>query len=254
MALATGRSGTITERDRAILMDLYFCRYLSTRQIEYLFFPSSGKARARLAKLAKKGYIANRTMYIVEPTSWEERAAAQGVWHLTKAGFDSVAEALGVDEAYASKLLLPKQARHYVRTAEVYAAAKHDLDAELEPYPEWEWRHEKRVLYAGEYRNVPYQHKPDTHIIFRGHTFILERQTAESRIGPKKIYAKVEDHKRYVELRLKASAEVLFAFDKDDSTLIGEAERAGKQYGIRVVGGSVSRIAEYLYSSAVRLY
>lgn len=254
MALATGRRGTITERDRGILMDLFFCRYLSTRQIQYLFFGSAGRTRARLAALQEKGYIKGRSMYIVEPTSWHHRVSPQSVWHLTKDGFDSITETLGVDEVYASKPLLPKEARHYVQTAEVYVAAKEALDEELEPYPEWEWRHEKRVIYAGEYANVPYQHKPDAHIIFRGHTFILERQTAQSKIGPKRIYAKVEDHKRYVELRLKTPAELLFAFDADGSPLVEVAERAGEQFGIRVVAGSVARIADYLYNSAVRLY
>ena len=234
-------------------MALFSCRYLSTKLLARLFFPSEGKARARLAKLAKKGYIKGRTMYVVEPKSWDERVSPQGVWHLTKAGFDSVAETLGVDETYATKPLLPEQARHYVRAAEVYAAAKDRLDGELGPYPEWEWRHEKRVIYSGEYENAPYLHKPDAHIIFRGHTFILERQTAESKIGPKKIYEKVRDHMRYVELRLKSPAEVLFAFDTDNPSMIAEAARAGEQYGIRVVAGDVARVADYLENCAARL-
>ncbi len=253
MPLATGRVGTITDRDKGVLMALFFCRYLSTVLLARLFFPSAGKARDRLAKLAKKGYVTNRTMYLVEPRSWEERVSPQGVWHLTKAGFETVAETLGVDENYASKPLLPEQARHYVRAAEVYAAARDALNAELGSYPEWEWRHEKRAAYAGEYENTTYLHKPDAHIVFRGHTFILERQTEESKIGPKKIYGKVEDHKRYVEVRLKTPAEILFAFDNDDSSMIGAAQRAGEQYGIRVVAGDVACIAEYLENSAARL-
>jgi hypothetical protein len=253
MALAVGRSGTITARDKEVLMALFSCRYLSTKLLAHLFFPSQSKARARLAKLAKKGYIQGRTMYIVEPRRWDERVSPQGVWHLTKAGFESVAETLGVDETYATKPLLPEQARHYVRTAEVYAAAKDGLDEELGPYPEWEWRHEKRVIYSGEYENAPYLHKPDAHIVFRGHTFILERQTAESKIGPKKIYEKVRGHRRYVDLRLKSPAEVLFAFDTDNPPMTLEAERAGQQYGIRVVAGDVHRIADYLENSAARL-
>ena len=254
MALVTGRSGTITERDTEILMALFFCRYLSTGQLHRLFFGSAGRARARLADLQAKGYITGRSMYIVEPKDWDNRVSPQAVWHLTKAGFDSITESLGIEETYASKPLQPKEARHYVRAAEVYAAAKEALDDELDPYPEWEWRHEKRVLYTGEYANVPYQHKPDAHILFRGHTFILERQTAESKVGPKKIYKKIEDHKRYVELKLKAPAEVLFAFDTDGSHLVDAAVRAGEQYGIRVVAGGVGRVADYLHNSAVRLY
>lgn len=254
MALATGRSGTITERDRGILMDLLFCRYLSTKQIQHLFFGSAGRTRARLAALQSKGYIRGRSMYIIEPKSWHDRVSPQGIWHLTKGGFDSITESLGLEETYASKPLQPKEARHYVRTAEVYVAAKEVLDDVLDPYPEWEWRHEKRVLYAGEYANVAYQHKPDAHIVFRGHTFILERQTAESKVGPKKIYERVEGHKLYTDLRLKAPAEILYAFDTDQSHLIEVAERAGKQHDIRVVAGDVARIADYLENSVARLY
>ena len=254
MAVPNGKRGTINERDREILMALFFCRYLSTKQIHYLFFGSSGRARARLAELQKKEYIRSRSMYVIEPKSWHNRVSPQGVWHLTKAGFDSITESLGIEETYASKQLQPKEARHYVRAAEVYAAIKETLDDELDPYPEWEWHHEKRVLYTGEYANVPYQHKPDAHVVFRGHTFILERQTAESKVGPKKIYKKVEDHKRYVELKLRAPAEVLFAFDADGSHLVDTAIRAGEQHDIRVVAGDVAQIANYLYNSAVRLY
>jgi len=253
MTLAAGRTGTLTDRDREVLLSLFFCRYMSTTQLAGLFFPSPSKARSRLARLAKKGYVTNRTMYIVEPTSWEDRASAQGVWHLTKPGFDSVAETLDLEESFTPKQLLPKQARHYVRAAEVYAAVKHRLDAELGDYLGWEWRHERRVLYAGEYENVPYQHKPDAHVLFCNHVFIIERQTAESKIGSAKIYEKVRDHKRYAELKLRRPAEVLFAFDTDDSHMIDTARRAGEQYGIEVVGRDVNGIADYLYGAALRL-
>lgn len=253
MALKVGRGGTITERDKEVFFALFFCRYMSTPQLTRLFFPSASKARSRLAQLLKKGYVTNRTMYVVEPTKWEERVSAQGVWHLTKPGFDSVTETLELDEPYVPKPLLPRQARHYIRAAEVYAAVKHRLDDELGPYPVWEWRHEKRVLYAGEYENVPYQHKPDAHVLFCDHVFVIERQTAESKIGPAKIYEKVEGHKRYVELRLRKPAEVLFAFDEDDSPMIDTVRRAGEQHGIEVVGRDVAGIADYLYSAALRL-
>ena len=265
MALSTGREGTITNRDTDVFAALFFCRYLTTKQLASLFFPGPGKTRTRLSKLNEKGYVKNRTMYVVEPKSWDERVSPQGVWHLTRDGFDSVAETLGLDEAYTPKQLLPEKARHYVRTNEVYVAAKEFLDEELGPYPQWKWRHEKRVAYAGEYANAPYAHNPDAHILFRDHVFIIERQTAESKIGPKALEKKLRDHKRYAELVLKngndayyyetekacEDVEVLFACE--DAVVAERAERAGRQYGIRVVGGDVAGIADYLYSSALRL-
>lgn len=254
MALLTGKSGTITDRDNLVLLSLFFCRYLTTRQLERLFFPSASKARDRLARLDKKGYVKNRSIYVEKPKSWDKRVSPQAAWYLTKPGFEAVAAMYGYDETYASKPLQDEGILHHILTNQVYVAAKDELDAELGPYPEWEWRHEKRVFYEGEYANVPYQHKPDAHIIFRGHTFILERQTDASKIGPRKVYDKVRDHKLYVELKLNAPAEVLWAFDSDDNHLIEAAERAGQQHGIRVVAGDVPAIADYLLNSAVRLY
>jgi hypothetical protein len=100
---------------------------------------------------------------------------------------------------------------------------------------------------------VPYQHKPDAHALFCDHVFIIERQTAESKAGPAKIYEKVENHKRYVEPRLRKPAEVLFAFDRDDSPMIDAARRAGEQHGIEVGGRDVAGVANYLYNAALRL-
>ncbi|MDP9478345.1 MAG: replication-relaxation family protein [Actinomycetota bacterium] len=253
MTLTAGRRGTITDRDWEVLLALFFCRYASTGQLAHLFFPSASKARSRLAKLDEKGYVTSRPLFVVQPTKWKHGTAPQGVWNLTKSGFEFVTETLALDESFAAKPLAPKQARHYVRAAEIYAAVKHRLDGELGEYPGWEWRHEKRVVYAGEYENVPYQHKPDAHVLFCGHVFIVERQTAESKVGPKKIYEKVEDHKRYVETRLRKPAEVLFAFDTDDSPMIDTARRAGEQLGMEVVARDVAGIADYLYSAALRL-
>lgn len=250
MTLLAGRKGTITPRDQRILKTLFFCRYLTGGQIAVLFFTSTSRARARLSELGEKGYLSRRSMYVRDP-SWDDKAAKQTVWHLTKAGHEAVAETLGVEEPYASKQLLPDKAAHYVLTNEVYVAAKADLDAELGPYPEWEWRHEKRAAYAGEYGSVPYAHKPDAHVLFRDHVFILERQTAESKVGPKAIDKKVSDHKRYIDLRLDTPAEILFACD--DPSAARQAERAGQRHSVRVIGGDVERIARYLYTSAVRL-
>ena len=254
MVIAAGRKGTTTNRDQRIFESLFFCRYLSTKQITHLFFGSGSRARTRLGELEEKGYITRHAMYVRAPKNWEDRGGLETIWYLTKPGFDSVATTHGFTETYASKRLLDERIAHYILTNEVYVAVKEVLDEVLEPYPEWEWRHETRVLYSGEYVNVPYQHKPDAHIVFRGHTFILERQTTESKVGPSKIYERVEEHKRYVELKLKTPAEVLYAFDTDQSHLIEVAERAGEQYGIRVVAGDVARIADYLENNAVRLY
>jgi hypothetical protein len=256
MALLTGRKGTTTPRDQHIIKALFSCRYLATKQLAEMFFGSEGRARARLIDLEEKGYITNRVFYVAQPTE-KTMATKQSVWHLTKDGHDAVAATLGLEEPYVPKQLLPENAEHYVLAGEVYVAAREALEAELGPYPGWEWRHEKRVLYVGEYENEPYVHNPDAHILFREHVFILERQTRASKVGPKTIYRKVRDHKLYAGMRLKKPAEVLFALDGDDEPedvrMAAQARRAGDQYGIRVVAGGVDAIADYLYSQALRL-
>jgi len=252
VAILTGRKGTITERDGRLLEAVFLCRYLSTRQLARLFFNSTSRARTRLPELEKKGYLEKRSVYLIPPVK-DHPGVRETVWHLTKGGFDSVAETLGSEETYTPKQLLPEKARHYVRTNEVYVAAKAYLDRELGPHPEWEWRHEKRAADAYEYADAPYVHQPDAHVLFRDHVFIVERQTAESRLAPKGVYKKVAAHKRYAEVVLKKPVETQVLFACDDPAVAEVAERVGREYGIYTVGGDAGRIAHHLYQSALRL-
>lgn len=252
MAILTGRKGTITGRDQRILEAVFVCRYLSTRQLARLFFNSTSRARTRLPELEKKGYLDKRSVYLVSPVK-DHPGIRESVWHLTKGGFESVVETLGSEEPYTPKQLLPEKARHYVRTAEAYVAARPALDRELGPHPKWEWRHEKRAADAYEYADAPYVHQPDAHVLFRDHVFIIERQTAESRLTPKGVYKKVAAHKRYVEVVLKKSEETQILFACDDQTVARVAERAGREKGIYTFAGDVDRLAHHLYQSALRL-
>jgi len=252
VAILTGRKGAITERDQRILEAVFVCRYLSTRQLARLFFTSTSRARTRLPELEKKGYLQKRSVYLVAPTR-DHPGVRETVWHLTKAGFESVAETLGSEEGYTPKQLLPEKARHYVRTAEVYVAARPGLDRELGPHPAWQWRHEKRAADAYEYADAPYVHQPDAHVLFRDHVFIVERQTAEARLGPKGVYKKLEDHGRYAKVVLKKPEETQVLFACDNVAVAQAAERAGREHGVYTVAGSVGRIAHHLYQSAIRL-
>ena len=83
--------------------------------------------------------------------------------------------------------------------------------------------------------------------------FIVERQTAESRLGPRGVYKKVAAHKRYAKVVLKKPEETEVLFACDSSTVAEVAERAGKEHGIYTLAGSVDRIARHLYQSALRL-
>jgi hypothetical protein len=81
----------------------------------------------------------------------------------------------------------------------------------------------------------------------------FERQTDESRLGPKGVYKKVAAHKRYVEVVLKKPDETQVLFACDDPAVAATAERAGRENGIYTVAGDVGRIAHHLYQSALRL-
>ena len=198
----TGRSATITPRDDAIMLALFLCRYLSTAELAILFFNSKSAARRRLAELANKGYLEPRSLYATMPT-WDRRGKCENVWHLTKQGFEMVAESLGLDdERYLPKQLGQEGAVHHVKTAEVYVAAKADLDEILGPYPAWSWEHEKRAQDSYRYSGRLMGHQPDAHVRFADHLFVVERQTRESRVGPKAIDDKVSSHATYARVRL----------------------------------------------------
>lgn len=240
------------ERDQRLLEAGFVCRYLSTRLIALLFFNPASRARTRLPELEKKGYLDKRSVYLVSPTR-DHPGVRETVWHLTKAGFESVAETLGFEEATPRSSSSPEKARHYVRTAEVYAAARPALDRELGSHPAWEWRYEKRAADAYEYADAPYVHQPDAHVLFRDHVFIVERQTGEAKLGPKGVYRKIEVHGRYARVVLKKPEETQVLFACDDPMVAEVAERAGSEHRTYTVSGSVDRIANHLYRSALRL-
>ena len=249
----TGRRATITLRDDAIMLALFLCRYLSTAQLAILFFNSKSAARRRLAQLEDKGYIEPRNLYATMPT-WDRRGKCENVWHLTKKGFETVAESLSLDdERYVPKQLGQEGAVHHVRTAEVYVAAKADLDEILGPYPAWSWEHEKRAQDSYRYSGRLMGHQPDAHVRFADHLFVVERQTRESRIGPKAIDDKVSSHATYARVRLDEPDRIDVLFACDDRRVAELAERAGKRYGVDVIAGGVEHVAYYLYQSALRL-
>jgi hypothetical protein len=165
-----------------------------------------------------------------------------------------VAESLGLDdERYVPKQLGQEGAVHHVKTAEVYVAAKADLDEILGPYPAWSWEHEKRAQDSYRYSGRLMGHQPDAHVRFADHLFVVERQTKESRVSPKAIDDKVSSHATYARVRLDEPDKMDVLFACDDKRVVELAERAGKRYGVDVIAGSVEHVAYYLYQSALRL-
>lgn len=250
-----GRKETITARDDAIMRTIFFCRYNNTSQLARSFFGSKSAARRRLAELTDehKGYIEPRRLYFTTST-WERGGQCENVWHLTKKGFETVTESLGLDgERYVSKQLGQEGAVHHVKTAEVYVAARADLEEILGPYPSWSWLHEKKAHEAFEFENRQQAHQPDARITFAGHTFVIERQTRESRISQKGVDDKISAHAVWARTRTDDPEAVDVLVACDEKRVSEAAERAGKRYGMDVIAGGVEQIAHYLYQSALRL-
>ena len=76
----------LTERDHALLSDVYKYRYLSVSQIEKLHFPSKRTAYRRLSVLADGGYLQNFTVPNIP----------ERIYCLDRKGAELVASSLGV--------------------------------------------------------------------------------------------------------------------------------------------------------------
>ena len=257
MAIKTGREGMSTPRDGRIMLALFFCRYLTTNQIALMFFDKNATARRRLWQLKNKGYIVSRIITTVKPTD-EAQGKTEAVWHLSKEAFEMYAYSLGLDEGPGAYKYVPKQlddkgTRHHVRTNELYVAAKADLEEYIGDYPDWAWIHEKKAHDAYDYQGRRHKHQPDAHVCFFGHTFIIERQTKESKVKPKDIDDKVRDHALWAQKRTDHPDKVEVIFATEDERIAEVALAAGKRYSIYVVAGTVDVAADYLYQCALRL-
>jgi hypothetical protein len=76
----------LTERDHALISDIYKYRYLSVSQIEKLHFPSKRTAYRRLSVLGDGGYLQNFTVPNIP----------ERIYCLARKGADLVASSLGV--------------------------------------------------------------------------------------------------------------------------------------------------------------
>lgn len=83
---ATSRK-TLTERDLAVVLDIYKYRYLTAPQIQRLHFPSLQTTYRRIRSLSSQGFI----------TGFSAPNIAEHLYHLDTKGVDLAAQALGVE-------------------------------------------------------------------------------------------------------------------------------------------------------------
>ncbi len=259
MPLLTGKKGMIGERDENVLCDLYFAERLTTADLTKMHFPSEAKTKARMAKLKQKGYVV------------ADFCGKQAMWKLTADGFAFAADSLdrpyGEHERYPDRRLSPKRDLHHLDTVDIFARLKtknqkrrgvleprdlpiQNLDDILGPYPNWEWRSERRARRALRHANEDTVYQPDAEVHFGGEVFVVERETERSRGTYEEMVQKLTLHKLYIEhvLRKSAETEILYACDTErDMTY---AERAGKKLNLLVFPGSPYQVTEYILANA----
>lgn len=239
MVLKTGREGWITPRDKEVLDDLYFCRFLSTRQIADLRFPSFESARVRLYALMRKGQIVNQ---IHRPNLV--------LWRLSKAGFERQRVSLDREKESVPDFLSGLKVDHYLETNDLYVELFPRLERVLGSYPVWEWRNEGRSHRRYEISGARRVHQPDAEIHLPESLYFFEWQTRRAKYTRETIRDKIAAHKTYAErvLRPEVPIEILFACDLERER--HATVEVGRELGAAIVASSVTGIATYLEDAA----
>ncbi|MDP9477377.1 MAG: hypothetical protein M3R38_17125 [Actinomycetota bacterium] len=259
MPLLTGKKGTIGERDEDVLRDLYFAERIATKDLTKMHFPSAAKTKGRMAQLKEKGYVV------------ADFSRGHALWKLTNDGFafakDMLGSPYGEHERYPDRRLSPRRDLHHIDTVDIFARLKtkdekrrgvrepsgprvRNLDDVLGPYPNWEWRSERRARRALKDANDDTVYQPDAEVHFGGAVFVIERETERSRCTYEEMLKKLGHHKLYIEhvLRKPAETEILYACDVDRDMIY--AERACEKLDLVLFAGSPYQVAEYLLENA----
>lgn len=241
MALLSGRAGMTTDRDEEIFTDLYLTGCLTTTQIEQMHFASHRRAGNRLRELTAKGYL-YYTFFDV----------GESLWFLTRDAFKREAEHDGAEEG---RPFTPPKDRmpHQVKVNEVYVRVARILTSMFGPQTGWQWLNEGRARVGYERAGRDRAYCPDAEVRFRGHTYIIERQTEAARASREVILSRMADYADYIEnvTQAKNTTEVLWACDTERD--VRYAEEGGEKYGLTTYAGDVPRIARYIEGQAHRL-
>ena len=249
--MATMRQMNLSDRDEAILTDLYFTRVLSTKQIADKYFNTYNTAKARLAELADDLWIIRRNPY-----------KGTTIWTLTRPAFEREVEGLRREgERYRdwpSAHAIP----HFLDTNDVFIDISEEMDGILGKRPAcdwmgrtpWDWKQEplaREAFKDGEGKGV---HRPDAEINFAGNRYFLERQTERARKTAKQIDDKInDDYRRYIRRQrregFEGELEVLYACDEERD--MRYANDAANRHGIQMISGKPGYIAEYIVGKAM---
>lgn len=232
----------LTPRDEEVLADLYWTRFLCTRQIAALRFPSSESARVRLYALMRKGLLVNQVY-----------GPGLILWRLSREGFERQRLSLDREKEPTPDFLQRPKVDHYLEANDVYVELAHGLERPSGPCFSWEWRNEGRSYLRYELDGRRFAHQPDAEILLPGRLYFLERQSSRARYSSTALHQKVESYRTYIGriLRPEEPTQVLFACDLQRERQA--AVKAGQQYGVDVVASSVKGIASHVEKEALEL-
>ena len=242
--LISGKKGMLTDRDRAILLDLYLTRILSTEQIALLYFNTEATAKRRLYDLANlKG--------VVEPMTVETGLT---VWTLTKPAFRRAAEFVYPDDPYRGfpeERFIP----HMLDSNDLYVALRKDLDRLFGGHPAWEWTDETRLIWlrssrSNAKRKREKKNQPDAELTFAGNRYFIERQTVRSHASAKELDEKVDRYRRYFSRMEEPDGEIEVIFACEKQHVRDNVLASAEKYDIDLSAGTVREVADYLIEQA----
>ncbi|MDN5697256.1 MAG: replication-relaxation family protein [Rubrobacter sp.] len=238
--MPTTKNMRLTERDEAILTDLYFTRLLSTEQVRAKHFNAYNTAKSRLYDLRDMKYIEPSTPY-----------RGLTVWMLTRGAFEREIENLNREGERYKGWPKARAIPHFVDSNDVFIGIARTLDRKLGEHPAWEWKDQARITqHRGRGVKQRNQKLPDAEISFAGHRFLLERQTGRAKAKKEEIVEKITGHQRYIR-RLDTDAEnieVLFACDVERD--MDYAVDAAEERQIAMTAGTPGQIIEHLLDTA----
>lgn len=232
----------LTPRDEEVLADLYWTRFLCTRQIADLRFPSFESARVRLYALMRKGLLVNQV-----------HGSGPILWRLSREGFERQRLSLDREKEPTPDFLQSPKVEHYLEANDVYVELAHRLERLPGSCLSWEWRNEGRSYLRYELDGRRFAHQPDAEILLPGRLYFLERQSSRARYSGKALHQKVESYRTYLGriLRPEEPAQLLFACDLQRERRA--AVEAGQNYGVDVVASSVKGIVSHVEREALEL-
>lgn len=241
--MAANSQFNLTDRDEAILTDLYFTRILSTQQIADKYFNTHSSAKRRMSELKNPelGMVARRNPY-----------KGTTIWMLTRKAFTREVEDLHHEGEPYRDWPKPHSIPHFLDTNDVFIDISEEMNEVLGEHPAWQWKNEPRArepFKDGEGRCV---HQPDAEIAFGGNRYFLERQTERSRKTYQKIDERLDDYRRYIRRQrregFEGEMEVLFACDEERD--MKYATTAAERHGVYMTPGKPGLIAEHIVSKA----